>query len=41
MVKCFKHMVKELRNQQTYVDVDGVPTMRKQPKTSLRKVLKA
>lgn len=40
MVKCFQHMVKELRNHQTFVDVDGVPTTRKQPKTTLRKVLK-
>jgi hypothetical protein len=39
IVKCLKQLVDELRRHQTFVDADGVPTMRKAAKTSLRKIL--
>ena len=39
VIKCMRHLVAELRRNQTFVDTSGIPTMRKSAKTTLRKVV--
>ena len=38
LIKCLRNLVTEVRCSQIFVDKEGIPTMRKSAKTSLRKI---